>query len=369
MKVAIMCNDFSSKKSDRTELIKLLNSIGNEVYIGTVYDGYINSYYKENDAKVILIEASRNNINPFIEIKSLLNISTQIKKEKIDIVIIYGVKNHIAMTIGSKLGGVKKIMCIVNGRGNLFTLKGLKGIVVRFMAFPLLRVAYTIADNICFQNIDDKKEFLRRHLIGRESKCFLTGGSGVNLSIYNNRYLEKENIFLFLARITESKGIREYIEAARIVKRYYPDATFNIVGPIDCTVEKSEVEEILYNACKEGIVIYHGETSDVTLWMSKCRFFIYPSYYPEGVPRCAMQAIAIGRPIITCNTPGCKEIIKDGINGFLIPPKDIRTLAKKMIWMIEHPDDIERMAKESRKYAEEKFDVNKINKSILKRLL
>ena len=369
MKIAIMCNGLSSKPSDRTELIHLLNQMGHEVFVGAVYDGEINPYYEENNAKVLLIDANRNNINPFVEIKSLLNIKSKIHKEEIDSVIIYGVKNHIAMTIGAKLAGVEKIICIVNGRGNLFKLTGIKGKIVRCMSFPLLKISYKIADGVCFQNTDDKKVFIRKHLIKSSSKIFVTGGSGVNLNNYQQKPLTLENTFLFLARITPSKGLKEYIEAAKLVKKAYPSSSFEIVGPIDAAVEQSDLNDILSDSCEKKVIRYHGETSDVPGWLSKCRFFIYPSYYPEGVPRCAMQAIATGRPIITCNTPGCKETVKNGINGFLVPAKDSKILAEKMIWMIEHPSEVEKMAKESRLYAEEKFDVNKINKMIVKRLI
>ena len=172
---------------------------------------------------------------------------------------------------------------------------------------------------------------------------------------------------MFLARITASKGIKEYVNAAKLVKDRYPDAMFDIVGPLDARVE-SGLGTLLEDAERQGIVNYHGPTNDVPAKLKECRFFVYPSYYPEGVPRCAIQAIATGRPIITCNTPGCKETAIDGVNGFIVPPKNEQALAKKMIWMIENPDKAEAMAKESRRLAEEKFDVHKINEQIIQRL-
>ena len=369
MKIAIMCNGLSSQISDRLELISLLKEKGHDVYVGAVFDGYINPYYKENNIKLLLIDANRNNLNPFVEIKSLLNIRQSIKKEKMDTVIIYGVKNHIAMTMGAWLAGVKKILCVVNGRGNLFNLRGLKGAIVHCMAFPLLRLAYEVSDGICFQNVDDKIEFIKKHIINDSDKVFLTGGSGVNLRKFPQQQLPKENRFLFLARITPSKGLKEYIKAAQIVKKDYPLAQFDIVGPIDSAVENTDLRTFLNYACENQYVNYHGETSDVSSWMGKCRFFIYPSYYPEGVPRSAMQAIATGRPLITCNTAGCKELLKENINGFLVEPGDFRVLAEKMIWMLNNKDAVEQMAQESRRYAEEKFDVDKINNILINKLM
>ena len=368
MNIAILCNTGSSRPSARMELIKELSKEGNSVFIFGVRESVINEYYFKHTAGFISIVASRNNTNPFLEMKSLFSVKKQIRAKKIDSVIIYGVKNHAAMAIGAKLGGAKKILCVVNGRGNLFRIGGMKGKFVRFMAFPMLKIAYSLCTSICFQNVDDKALFKKKHLIGNNKKVFVTGGSGVNLETFSHKTLPSEDRFLFLARITPSKGIKEYIGAARIVKKQYPNVMFDVVGPMDEKVEKFD-KELLMDACRAGIVAYHGMTEDVVSWIGSCRFFIYPSYYPEGVPRCAIQAIAIGRPIITCATPGCRETVRDGVNGFMVPAKDEKILAEKMIWMIEHPVEVEAMAIESRQYAEEKFDVNKINEMIKINLL
>ncbi len=366
---AILCNDDSDQITDRLELVDYLHALKIQPYVAGVDTGETNGYYSKENALFLPIAASRNNTNPFKEIKSIISVAKQMKKNTIDSVIIYGVKNHGAMAIGSYFGGVKRILCVVNGSGNLFRVTGIKGTIVRLMAFPVLRCAYKISKAVCFQNEDDRGLFLRRRLINDKTNIFFTGGSGVNLSLFSKTILPKENRFLFLARITRSKGICEYIEAAHVVKRRYPDAVFDIVGPIDDTIEHEGFNSILKSAIENGIVQYYGPTDDVPLWMSKCRYFVYPSYYPEGVPRCSMQAIATGRPIITCDTPGCKETVVDGVNGFLIADKDSTILAEKMIWMIEHPCEVEKMADASRKIAEEKFDVLKINKKIVDELL
>ena len=365
MKVAILCNGKSSNKFDRIELVKSLSKRNHTVFVGVVNDRKINSCYDDPDINLLFIDASRNNINPLKELKSLTNISKELRKECIDSVIIYGIKNHISMVLGAKLAGVKNIMCVVNGRGNLFVLQGLKWDIVRLMSYPMLKLAYSLSDTICFQNKDDLKFFVEKGLIRDNNKTFLTNGSGVNLEKFPQIKLVKDNIFLFLSRITATKGIIEYIEAARIVKNKYPDAIFNVVGPIDTTVEKSNLNLKFKNAERDNVIIYHGETNSVHSWLAKSRFFIYPSYYPEGVPRSCLEALATGIPIITFDSPGCKETVIDGINGFIVEKKDIKTLADRMIWMIEHPSDVDNMAIESRKLAQNKFDVYKINDQLI----
>ena len=367
MKIAILGNTNSEKHTNREELIALLNERGAKVFLLGVKGKYIDPYYCNKTAEFIPIKASRNNTNPLVEIISIFSVKKQVEKNHINSVIIYGVKNHAAMAIGSKLGGAIKILCVVNGSGNLFRLSGIKGGLLRLMSFPMLRIAYGLSSSICFQNIDDKELFIDKHLIKDNKKVFLTAGSGTNLIKFPFQKLPDENRFLFLSRITYSKGVVEYIRAAEIVKKKYPNVIFDIVGPLDATVERT-VDSILKKACDNSVVKYHGATSDVSEWMGKCRYFIYPSYYPEGVPRCAIQAIATGRPIITCDTPGCKETVKDGINGFMIPARNYEILADKMIWMLEHPTQVANMAVESRRYAEDKFDVDKINEVLLNKL-
>lgn len=366
-KIAILYNGSSSQKSARVELIAQLHDRGMQPYYGGIFDGEINEFFNEQTAIYCPIIASRNNTNPFVELKSLASVKKVVKENGIDSAIVYGVKNHAAMAIGARLGGAKKVLCIVNGSGNLFRIGGVKGFILRAISFPMLKIAYKLSAAVCFQNSDDKQLFIKKHLVKDSDKCFVTGGSGTNLSIFTESELPKEDRFMFLARITASKGIKEYINAAMIVKNKYPNAIFDVIGPIDTAVEEG-IGSQLEDAARQNIVNYHGPTDDVPSKLKECRFFVYPSYYPEGVPRCAIQAIATGRPIITCDTPGCKETAVDGSNGFIIPPRDEQALAEKMIWMIENPDKVSEMAKQSRRLAEEKFDVIKINEQLIESL-
>ena len=363
MRIAILCNIKTSKRPNRPELIQRLVDKGHTVFFGAVYDGAFNPYFESMDnASYMPIVATRKNVNPLKELVSLFNIREQIKKHLITVSLIYGVKNHAAMAIGSKLGGAKNVICVVNGSGNLFTIKGIKGFIIRAMSFPMLRIAYAMSTYVGFQNKDDEQLFIHKRLVNK-NKTFVTNGSGVNLDAFPLRPMPKENRFLFLARITPSKGVFEYIAAARIVKAIYPDATFDIVGPIDDTVEVSCYDQI-EEAVRDNVVDYHGKTDDVFYWLEQCRFFVYPSYH-EGVPRCAIQAMSVGRPIISCNSPGCKETVEEGVNGFLLPVNDSKAIAEKMCWMIENSSQAEHMGIESRRIAEEKFDVNKVNEQLM----
>ena len=365
MKTAILCNGLSERKTDRAELVQQLRAISHSVYIGGRMGDYIDSYYSDDTAEFLPLDASRANTNPIIELAAIRNNQKILEKASVDNVIIYGVKNHPSMAIAASLAGVSKILCVVNGSGNLFRIGGMKGRLLRFMSFPMLRIAYSKSVAVCFQNEDDRELFLKEKLISRKTNTFITGGSGVNLSLFPQSPMPAESRFLFLSRIAPMKGLGEYIRAAKIIKEKYPDAQFDIVGPFYGQISEEVIQE-LKESEKSGIVKYHGATSDVSGWMTKCRFFIYPSYYPEGVPRCALQALSTGRPIITCNTPGCKETVVDGYNGFLVEPRNVEALAAKMEEFIDHPETVEQMGKNSRQLAEEKFDVEKINETLIK---
>lgn len=362
MRVAILCNTKSSERPNRPELIELFINNGCKVFFGAIDDGKENEYFNKENAYCLKIKATRDNTNPIKELMSLFDIKKCIKREKIDYSIVYGIKNHAAMGIGSVLGKAK-LICVVNGRGNLFTVKGTKGLLLRLISFPMLKIAYALSQTVCFQNPDDADFFVKKHLVARK-KIVLMNGSGVNLREFPVSALPEENRFLYLARITPSKGLVEFIKAAERVKEVVEDAQFDVVGPVDELIEGS-CKKTIDDAVKRNIVRYHGKTDDVQYWLRYCRYFIYPSYYPEGVPRCVLQAMSTGRPVITTNTSGCKETVINGMNGYLVEPKNIDQLSSKMILLTKEPEKVKIMAQYSRIFAEEKFDVEKVNRQMI----
>ncbi|WP_165062713.1 glycosyltransferase family 4 protein [Adlercreutzia sp. ZJ154] len=338
------------------------------MYFATIFDGTINEYYADNKmARCLLVHASRNNTNPLKELLSLWNVKTQIMRNSIDSAIVYGIKNHASMAIGAYLGGAKRIICVVNGRGNLFSVKGWKGRIVRRLAIPMLRIAYLLSFRVCFQNEDDADYFIKRGLVS-EKKVILTNGSGVNTSVFEEMPLPEGDIFLYMARITPSKGVLEYIEAAKVVKEKYPNAEFHVVGPVDDLIEGSCMDQIK-EADRLGYIQYHGRTDDVKYWLKNSKYFVYPSYYPEGVPRCILQALSCGRPIITCNTAGCKKTVENKKNGFLVEKEDVEGLVEKMCWLVEHKEESLQMGRCSRQLAVESFDVNNVNSILVNAVL
>ena len=169
-------------------------------------------------------------------------------------------------------------------------------------------------------------------------------------------------------RLLKEKGINEFIAAAKIVKSSYPDVVFTVLGGLDegnlGALQASDVDALV----NSGVIDYPGQVSDVAARIAQASVFVLPSYR-EGVPRSTQEAMAIGRPVITTDVPGCRETVVDGVNGFLIQPWNPQALAEKMIYFIEHPEHIEVRGLESYRMAQEKFDAHKVNQRLIAMLL
>jgi glycosyltransferase involved in cell wall biosynthesis len=367
LKVAIITTYAHKVFTARKELINDIIKKGLEVYImGPEKKEMCPSNKLDNEMTYIELNIERNNLNPLKEIYDLYDIKMKLESNNIDFVLVYGIRMIPSVVIAAKLAKVKRIVCIINGAGNLFMSKGVKGELIKFISFPMLRLGLSYANSVIFQNQDDYKDLKQQGLINKKNICF-TNGSGVNSNLYKQFPLPENLEFLLVSRITGSKGINEYVNAAKIVKSKYPRARFGLVGPRDDN-DGSVDWNNLNEAIKNNIVQYYGETDDVVSYLRNSRIYVFPSYYREGVPRSVLEAMAVGRPIITTHSPGCRETVEDGINGFLIPPKNIEALVEKIIWMIENPKRVELMANESRRIVVNKFDVNKVNKIIIEQL-
>ena len=166
-----------------------------------------------------------------------------------------------------------------------------------------------------------------------------------------------------LSRALYSKGIREYLEAAKIIKHKYPEVKFMWLGAVE-NQQDSVKEEDLKPYIEQGIIEHHGETDDVRKYYTQSSVFVLPSY-AEGTPRTVLEAMAMARPIITTDAPGCRETVLNGENGFLAEVGNVEELAEKMEWFIHNKKMIPQMGNKSLKYCQEKFEVDKINKNML----
>lgn len=366
MKVAISAIRTNNTKINRPELVTSLQNLGHRViYIGQDSDDDLHPDYKRYNVRFLSIPLGRANTNPLKELKSVAETRKALKENRIDGLIVYGIRTFPTMVLAAKLAGVKKILCIVNGSGRLFQLEGIKGYFVKLISYPMLWLSFLLADSVLFQNPDDINMIKSKGLLWRNN-YELVHGSGVNLETFYSDSLENIMVFTMISRLTGLKGVNEYVQAARIVKQLNPGVIFNLVGPMD---DESTIDMLeLKKAIDDEIINLIGKVDDVRPYINECRVFVLPSYYPEGVPRTILEAMAMGRPIITTDSMGCRETVIDGVNGFLIPPRNIEALADKMSWMIENTEKLEEMGNNSRIICEEKFDVHKVNKVIIDKL-
>lgn len=287
-----------------------------------------------------------------------------LKEEKPDITLGYTVKPVVYGAIAAKRAGGKNINCLITGGGYTFISKSVKARILGLIVRNLYRIGLSNATHVIFQNKDDLEEFCEKHLVSKK-KCSYVNGSGVNTEQFKPVPIPSELTFFMLSRLLKSKGVAEYLEAARIVKKQYGNVTFMLLGKYEYVMQDAMDKDYVESFIKDGTIERFEETDDVRPYYEMCSVYVLPSYR-EGTPRTVLEAMAMGRPIITTDTQGCRETVKDGVNGFLVPVKDSNAIAEKMIWFIENPDAVQKMGEQSHQYVLEKFDVNKVNADMIR---
>lgn len=308
---------------------------------------------------------NRVGISIFGECRTLCEITTLMKVVKPDIFLGYTAKPVIWGLLAAKFSGVRNRIALITGLGYSFSEKAnMRGKLIGQLVQLLYWWALRQATLVFFQNPDDHKDFQGFRLIPPNTPVKLVNGSGVDLRTFEARPPPQGPIrFLLIARLLSDKGIREYVQAAKILKLSWPEIECHLVGGIDSNpnaINKQEVQS-WHNA---DFIIWHGELGDVREIIAQSHVYVLPSYR-EGTPRTVLEAMAIGRAVVTTDVPGCRETVKDGKNGFLVPVRDAPALANAMQRFIISPELIIQMGTASRKIAEERFDVDNINKVML----
>jgi len=306
----------------------------------------------------------RNGMNPFADLKTFLALRKAFRVFKPDVVFAYTIKPVIWG--GLALRGIPRIRfyALITGLGFAFQVKnGLRGFLIRLVV-TLYRLALVRASGIIFQNPDNLKEFVKRKITS-QSNCFIVNGSGVDLSRFPQTPLPNNRcVFLAIGRLLGDKGFREYAIAASLVKKRFPEVLFRLIGPEDSSPDSIPLIEV-QNWHKQGWIEYCGATEDVRPFLNECSVFVLPSYH-EGMPRTIIEAMSVGRPILTTDVPGCRETVISGKNGFLVSKANANALAERMLWFIEHQNKWKEMGEKSRELAEKYYDVHQVNSELMK---
>lgn len=314
---------------------------------------------------------SRSGMNPFSDIINTFRLSRKIKAICPDVVFCFFPKPVIFGTLAARLAGVKNIYDLLEGLGFCFTAHQNKDShrkkLLKATQTFLYKLTLPRARKVLFLNKDDYQDLIVKNKISIYDPEII-GGIGVDLESYNYSLPDINGIhFGMVSRLLVEKGVREFVEAAKIVKEKYPEVKFSIAGAIDDN-PGGITREQLNIWKKEGHVDFLGQISDVKGYLTELSVFVLPSYR-EGIPRSTQEAMSIGRPVITTDVPGCRETIKHGLNGFMIPPWNVELLAEAMINFIVNPQQVISMGKESRRMAEEKFDENVATDKLISILL
>ncbi len=316
------------------------------------------------------IPMQRTGTNPLADLKLLKNLYHQIRHIQPDYVLSYTIKPVIYGTLASWLAKVPHRFALITGLGYAFqNVESGKRSLFQKMVHGLYAQALKYSDKVFFQNPDDLKLFQDMHLLEANKPTVVVNGSGVNVQDFNVMALPKnaegqvKASFLLIARLLGDKGVREYAESARIIKAQYPEAEFHLVGWIDdnpSAIPQAKLDEWI----ADGRLKYWGKLSDVRPAIAESSVYVLPSYR-EGTPRTVLEAMAMGRAIITTDAPGCRETVSHGVNGYLVRVKSVDDLVKSMQYFIEDPKLIELMGQRSREIALNKYDVHQVNKHML----
>ena len=312
------------------------------------------------------IPMQRAGMNPLADLKALLALWQLMRKVKPDYVLGYTVKPVIYGSLAAWLAGVPKRFALITGLGFAFIDQEGQRSKVRAIVQRLYRMALSRCHNVFFQNPDDQALFKQLNILAPNAKSTVVNGSGVDVAQFNVAPLPNTPAprFLLIGRLLGDKGVREYVQAAKLVKQQYPDAQFDLVGWIDAnpnTITQPELDQWI----QAGTINFLGRLSDVRPAIENCSVYVLPSYR-EGTPRTVLEAMAMGRAVITTDAPGCRETVTEGDNGFLVPIKDAHALAEAMLKFIEAPELISQMGQRSRLLAEQKYDVHIVNQQMLK---
>ena len=368
-KMVLIGNTSSMMLGFRSDLIKKLISENYRVFafVCEYTESELNKI-KELGAHVVIYKMNRGGVNPFADLQTIFELKRKISEIKPDIVFSYFTKPVVYGSFAAKMNKVPKIVGMIEGLGSPFTVhkngQNLKIKIIKAVQIVLYRIAFPFMDKIIFLNKDDPNDLITQNKISYKTNAIeILGPIGLDLKDYKYKvWDETQQIsFIFIARLLAEKGIFEYIEAAKIIKIKYPQVIFKIIGGLDIENPYGLTQQELDEIIASGIIEYPGFVNDVAKRIQNSAVFVLPSYYREGIPRSTQEAMAIGRPVITTDVPGCRETVVDGVNGFLVPKWDAQALAEKMCYFIEHPEQVNIMGLESYKIAQEKFDANIAN--------
>lgn len=359
MKILVISPKNKTVFNFRGDLIKDMIANGNEVYVTGPNQEFIEDIYALGVNEFFEVPFVKDNTSVRGDLAYLSRLKRIMRKISPDLVFSYTIKPVIYGSLAAKHCGIKKIYPMVTGLGRVYASQNLKAKAVRFVTKCLYKNAFKACSKVIFQNSTDLREFVDGKYL-QEEKCVVVNGSGVNMQRFTRSPMPEKPVFLMVSRIIREKGVLDFAQAARIVKRNVPEARFIILGGFDKSIGALK-ESDLRGYIEDGSIELPGEVKDPASYYAQSSVFVLPSYYREGLPRTILEAMACGRPVITTDWPGCREPIEDGVNGFLVPIKSHVELAEKMCHLAMDKKTLLRMSDKAYKICRERYEVGIVN--------
>lgn len=364
MLIAIIGNSAQSLLAFRRSLIRELVDRGHRI------DAYAPDYSSETiaavealGARAVCFHLQRSGANPLIDARTTFELIRLLRRDRPNATLCYFMKPAIYGSIAAAISGVPQRIVLLEGLGYGFAPGANERLRHRLIATAqktLLRFSLTLAHKVLVLNSEDR-DVLIKSLQVPALKIENIGGIGVELELYKPAPINTNaRVFALAARMIVEKGIREYVEAARRIKRRYPETSFLLLGEVDDNPGSLQKSELL-QWVTEGLVVWPGRVADIQSWLKKCDVFVLPSFYREGVPRSIQEAMALGRAIITTDHVGCRDTVVAGENGYLVEIKNVDQLETAMERLITEPGLASRMGQASRRLAEERFDARRVD--------
>lgn len=368
--ICILAQTLFSARNFRGPLIDELLQLGHKVTVlAPDEDEKGRDFWSREGLQVGYMPLDRTGLNPFRDVMLLMFLWRFFRARQPNVVLSYAAKTNVWGLIAALMAGIKRRVVMVEGLGYAFTdfaankKEQLKKIFLRAVQTWLYKIALLRAHAVVVLNSDDKN-FIINQVGVDKNKVFLMNGIGVCLKTWSYiAPLEHPVTFVFVGRLLLEKGVLEFLQAAEILKKDFPEVRFLLLGAIDNNPGSLSPQQIERYVAR-GVAVWPGSVN-VKDWLKDTSVFVLPSYYREGLPRSTQEAMAMGRAVITTDVPGCRETVIDGENGFLVPPKDVEALVEAMKTFVTRPELILKMGIQSRKLAEERFDVRRANAILL----
>jgi glycosyltransferase involved in cell wall biosynthesis len=302
-------------------------------------------------------------MNPLTDLGYMLALRRIIRESQPGVVLAYTPKPVIYSGIALGNATSPRYYALISGLGYGFGRETLRQRMLTPLILRLFKYGLRRSAGVIFQNPDDRDLFVQRGIVAL-GQTTLVSGSGVDVGHFAVQPLPSPPTFLLMARLIAEKGVREYVAAARKVRTRVPQARFLLAGWIESragAIQTSELEQWQ----RENIVEYLGALDDVRPAIARAGVYVLPSYYREGVPRSVLEAMAMGRAVITADSPGCRETVVDGENGLLVPPRNIDELADAMFRLAVDANAVSQMGAASRRLAEQRFAVERVNAQMM----